>query len=49
MGNPFDENSDEITILNTKEVMSEEVARSVICAHEVHKPEVTFVYFINIS
>lgn len=30
-GNPFDEDSDEI---DTKEVMSEVVARSIMCAHE---------------
>ena len=34
MGNPFAEDSDEITILDTKEVMSEEVAQSIMCAHE---------------
>ena len=36
-GNPFDEDSDEIIILDTKEVMSEEIARSVMCAHEEGK------------
>ena len=34
VGNPFDEDSDEIVILDTKEVMSEDVARSIMCAHE---------------
>ncbi len=32
-GNPFDEDSDEIVILDTKEVMSESVAQSIMCAH----------------
>ena len=39
MGNPLDEHSDEITILDTKEVMSEEVARSIMCAHEEGKKQ----------
>ena len=37
--NPFEEDSDEITILDTKEVMSDEVARSVMCAHEEGKKQ----------
>jgi len=32
-GNPFDEDSDEIVILDTKEVMSESVAKSIMCKH----------------
>ena len=33
-GNPFAEDSNEIIILDTKEVLSTKVARSVMCAHE---------------
>ena len=36
-GNPFEEDSDENIILDTKEVMSEEVAQSIMCAHEEGK------------
>ena len=32
--NPFKEVSDEIIILNTKEVLSEDIARCIMCAHE---------------
>ena len=35
MGNSFDEDSDEFAVLvDTKEVMSKEAARSIMCAHE---------------
>ena len=37
MGNPFDKDSDEIVILDTKEVMSENIAQSIVCAHEEGK------------
>ena len=39
MENPFDEDSDEITILDTEEVMPEEVVRSIMCAHEEGKKQ----------
>ena len=39
MGNPFDEDSDEIFVFDTKEVMSEDVARSIMCAHEEGKKQ----------
>lgn len=38
-GNPFDEDSDEIIILDTKEVMSDVVPRSIMCAHEEGKKQ----------
>ena len=38
-GNPFEEDSNEIIILDTKEVLSEEVARSIMCAHEEGKKQ----------
>ena len=38
-GNLFDEDSDEFTILDTKEVMSEEVAQSIMCTHEEGKKQ----------
>ena len=37
MRNSFDKDNDEFTILDTKEVMSEEVAQSVMCTHEEGK------------
>ena len=45
MGNPFEEDSDEIIVLDTKEVMPQEVAQSIMCAHEEGKKQhSTFVH-----
>ena len=38
-GNPFEEDSDEIIILDTKEVLSEDISRSIMCAHEEGKKQ----------
>ena len=37
MGNPFNEDADEIVVFDTEEVMSEEIARSIMCVHEEGK------------
>ncbi len=45
MGNPFEEDNDEIIVLDTKEVMPQEVAQSIMCAHEEGKKQhSTFVH-----
>ncbi len=45
MGNPFEEDSDEIIVLDTKEVMPQEVAQSIMRAHEEGKKQhSTFVH-----
>lgn len=38
-GNPFDDDSIELIILDTKEVLSNEVAKSIMCAHEEGKKQ----------
>ena len=43
-GNPFEEDGGDIIILDTIEVVSERVARSIMCAHKVIRlDETTFV------